>query len=211
MRPERRNPFRASLVIDPLWRRLTLAAVVVLAYAAAFVPLYRESDTAILALALFPVVILGWLFGAWGGLLAGVGSVPLNALLLYLVGVDGWDVMTREGGAEGSALVIVVGCVVGLLRDLGLRLDRHLTDWRTAEHALRETEARYRVLFERSRDPMYVSLASGKVVEANDALVRLFGYGRAELLDLDVSTLYAEPADQELCGRLPGPTPHARR
>jgi PAS domain S-box-containing protein len=198
MRRERRNPFRSSLVIEPMWRRLALAALVVVVYATAFVPLYRAGDTAVLALALFPVVILGWLFGAWGGLLAGVASVPLNALLLYMVGMEGWDLVAREAGAEGSALVIVVGCVVGLLRDMGVRLDRHLTDWRAAEHALRETEDRYRVLFERSRDPMYLSQADGKVVEANDALVRLFGYGRAELLDLDISTLYAEPGDREL-------------
>jgi PAS domain S-box-containing protein len=198
MRRERRNPFRSSLVIEPMWRRVALGAVVVLVYALAFVPLYREGDTAVLALALFPVVILGWLFGAWGGLLAGVASVPFNALLLNLVGMQGWDLVAREAGAEGSALVIVVGCVVGLLRDLGIRLDRHLTDWRTAERALRETEDRYRTMFERSRDPMYVSQVDGRIVEANDALVRLFGYGRAELLDLDVSTLYTEPADREL-------------
>ncbi len=198
MRRERRNPFRASLVVEPMWRRLALAFVVVAVYVGAFVPLYREGDTAVLALSMFPVVILAWLFGAWGGLVAGVLSVPVNALLLTLVGEQGWDLIVREGGAEGSALVIVVGCVVGLLRDLGLRLDRHLTDWRLAERALRETEDRYRVLFERSRDPMYVSQADGHLVEANDALVRLFGYSRAELLDLEVSQLYAEPGDREL-------------
>jgi len=198
LRPERRNPFRSSLVIEPLGRRLALAVTVVAVYALAFVPLYRHGDTAVLALALFPVVVLAWLFGAWGGLLAGVASVPFNALLLQLVGMDGWDLVMREGGAEGSALVVVVGCVVGLLRDLGLRLDRHLTDWRTAERALRETEARYRTLFERSRDPMYVSQADGKVVEANDALVRLFGYGRAELLDLDIATFFADSSDRDL-------------
>ena len=201
MKPERRNAFRASLYVEPLGRRLSLAGLVVAVYVAAFVPLYREGDTAVLALSMFPVVILAWLFGAWGGLVAGIASVPLNALLLTVVGEHGWDLIVREGGAEGSALVIVVGCVVGLLRDLGLRLDRHLTDWRTAERALRETEDRYRVLFERSRDPMYVSTADGRVVEANDALVRLFGYSRAELLDLEVSQLYAQPGDRDLFRR----------
>lgn len=196
-RSERRNAFRASLWVEPMWRRLGLAGLVVAVYVAAFVPLYREGDTAVLALSMFPVVILAWLFGAWGGLVAGVASVPVNALLLTVVGEQGWYLIVRESGAEGSALVIVVGCVVGLLRDLGLRLDRHLTDWRTAERALRETEDRYRVLFERSRDPMYVSTAGGRVVEANDALVRLFGYSRAELLDLEVSQLYAEPGDRD--------------
>ncbi|MDP2955047.1 MAG: ATP-binding protein [Longimicrobiales bacterium] len=193
---ERRDSFRASLVVEPLWRRLALAALPVVIYAVAFVPLYRQGGTGVLALALFPVVILGWLFGAWGGLLAGVLSVPLNALLLVLVGEPGWAIVAQSGGGEGSALVVVVGSVIGLLRDLGMRMDRHLTDWRRAERQLRETESRYRVLFERSRDPMYVTSSNGRIVEANDALVRLFGYGRAELLDLDAATLYGAAADR---------------
>lgn len=194
---ERRSPFRSSLVIEPLWKRLALAAVPVLVYAVAFVPLFRQGGTGVLALALFPVVILGWLFGAWGGLLAGVLSVPLNALLLVAVGEPGWALILDAGGGEGSALVVVVGATVGLLRDLGVRLDRHLTEWRKAERALHESEDRYRVLFERSRDPLYVSRTDGRIIEANDALVRLFGYGRAELLDVDVSTLYVDPSDRE--------------
>lgn len=194
---ERRSPFRSSLVVEPLWRRLAVATVPVLVYAAAFVPLFRQGGTGVLALALFPVVVLGWLFGAWGGLLAGVLSVPLNGLLLTLVGEPGWALLVESSGGEGSALVIVVGAVIGLLRDLGVRMDRHLTEWRRAERALHETEDRYRTLFERSRDPMYVSRRDGRIIEANDALVRLFGYGRSELLDLDVSTLYVDPTDRE--------------
>lgn len=197
MRRERRNAFRSSLVVEPASRRFGLALLVVAVYAGAFVPLYREGATAALALAIFPVVVLGWLFGAWGGLIAGLLSVPANALLLHLVGADGWSLVAREAGAEGSALVIVVGCVVGLLRDLGVRLDRHLTDWRQAERALHETEDRYRVLFEHSRDPLYVCRVDGRFIDANDAMVRLFGYGRAELLDLDAATLYADPEDRE--------------
>ena len=50
MRPERRNPFRSSLVVEPMWKRLALAVLVVAVYAGAFVPLYREGDTAVLAL-----------------------------------------------------------------------------------------------------------------------------------------------------------------
>lgn len=194
---ERRSPFRSSLVVEPLWRRLAVASVPVLVYAVAFVPLFRQGGSGVLALALFPVVVLGWLFGAWGGLLAGILSVPFNAMLLSLVDEPGWALMVESSGGEGSALIVVVGAVIGLLRDLGVRLDRNLTEWRRAERALHETEDRYRTLFERSRDPMYVSRRDGHIVEANDALVRLFGYGRADLLDLDVSTLYVDPADRD--------------
>ena len=194
---DRRSPFRSSLVVEPLWRRLVIAAIPVVVYAVAFSPLFRAGGTGVLALALFPVVIEGWLFGAWGGLLAGVLIVPVNALLLQLVGEPGWAIVARSAGGEGSALVIAVGAVIGLLRDLGVRLDRHLTEWRRAERALRETEDRYRILFERSRDPMYVTSSTGRIIEANDAFVRLFGYGRSELVDMNAADLYADPKDRD--------------
>lgn len=195
MRHERRNPFRSSLVVEPMWKRFALGAAAVAVYAGAFIPLYRESGVGVSALAIFPVVILGWLFGSWGGLLAGLLSVPLNAVLLQAVHLPGWIILRGEDGVEGSALVIVVGCVIGLLRDLGVRLDRHLTDWRRAERALRDTEDRYRILFERSRDPLFVTHADGRFVEGNDALIRLFGYGRSELLDLDLTELHEDRED----------------
>lgn len=197
MRNERRNAFRSSLVIEPLWRRLAMAAVGVLVHVAAFLPLYDQTGVGVSALALFPVVVIGWLFGAWGGLLAGLASVPLNAFLLVLAGEPGWQIVLAGDGLEGSALLVVVGAVIGLLRDLGVRLDRNLTEWRKAERGLREAEDRYRILFERSRDPQYVTDPGGRVVDANDAFVRLVGMDRDELADLDVTSLYDNPADRE--------------
>ncbi len=196
MTKDRRSPFRSNLVVEPLSKRLALAAVPVVVYCLAFAPLFRQGGTGVLALALFPVVILGWLFGVWGGLLAGALSVPLNAVLLTVVGEPGWAIMARTGGGEGSALVLVVGCVIGLLRDLGVRLDRSFTEWRRAECALRDTEDRYRILFERSRDPMYITTAEGRFIEANDALLRLLGYGRAEILDVNAAETYVDPQDR---------------
>ncbi len=194
---ERRNPFRSSLLIDPPSRRYGLAAVAIAVYVMAFIPLYAAGGVGVTALSMFPVVVFGWLLGAWGGLLAGVGSVPVNAILLGFVGQPGWAMVVGTGAVEGSALVIVVGAVVGLLRDLGLRLDRHLTEWRKAERALRDSEDRYRILFERSRDPIYVSRPDGGVVDANDAMIDLFGYSRSELIDLDVVKLYEDPRARE--------------
>jgi hypothetical protein len=140
MRVERRNPFRSSLMIEPLWRRFGIAGVAVTVHALGFIPLYQNGGIGVSALSIFPVVIVAWLFGAWGGLLAGLMAFPLNALLLVFVGEPGWDVMAGAAGVEASALVVVVGCVIGLLRDLGVRLDRSLTEWRRAERALRDTK-----------------------------------------------------------------------
>ena len=74
---------------------------------------------------------------------------------------------------------------------------RDITPRRAAEKALRESEARYRRLFEESRDAIYITAVDGTFVEVNQALVELFGYTREELLAGTSGDLYANPADRQ--------------
>ncbi len=194
---ERRNPFRSSLVILPMWRRWLFAALAFLSHVLAFIPLMGQAGVGVSALAIFPVSVFGWLFGAGGGLVAGILSVPVNAFLLNLAGEPGWQIVLGGAGVEGSALVLVVGSVIGLFRDFAVRLDSHLTEWRRAERGLRDAEDRYRILFQRSRDPMYVSSPEGRLIDANDALLRLVGVGRDQLESVQVADLYEDPADRD--------------
>lgn len=52
--------------------------------------------------------------------------------------------------------------------------------------ALSASEARYRVLFENRHDALFVTDPEGRILDVNDAACRLLGYGRQELLSLDV-------------------------
>jgi len=54
------------------------------------------------------------------------------------------------------------------------------------ENALRESEERYRTLFENSRDAMCIATSDGKIVDVNQAALDLFGYAREEMMGLDV-------------------------
>jgi diguanylate cyclase (GGDEF)-like protein/PAS domain S-box-containing protein len=73
---------------------------------------------------------------------------------------------------------------------------RDITARRAAERALRESEERYRSLFEESRDAIYMTTVDGRFVEVNQALVDLLGYSREELLNGGARDLYADPADR---------------
>ena len=74
---------------------------------------------------------------------------------------------------------------------------RDITPRRAAERALRESEERYRKLFEESRDAIYITTVDGTFVEVNQALVEMFGYTREELLAGKVGNLYVNPADRQ--------------
>ena len=62
---------------------------------------------------------------------------------------------------------------------------------------LRESEDKYRTLFEESRDVIYISRRDGQLLDINPAGVELFGYTRGELLRSSAQLLYRDPADRE--------------
>ncbi|PYV90514.1 MAG: hypothetical protein DMG05_10180 [Acidobacteria bacterium] len=61
------------------------------------------------------------------------------------------------------------------------------------EQALKESDERYRWLFEDSTDAFYVSSREGKIIDANSSMMELFGYCKEEIIGLDSLRLYAEP------------------
>lgn len=160
--------------------------------------------------ALFPAVRTGASRTLRGGAflvpLALGGACTAATLLLW-----------RELGAERTASglsspfpesVLVSGLLVSWLLALSvwlLQLARAQT--RAEEVARRELEAqiaertqaekRYRTLFERNPAGMYRSTVEGRMLDCNDAFVRMFGYpDRETLLGLPVSALYHDPADR---------------
>ncbi len=66
------------------------------------------------------------------------------------------------------------------------------------ETLLRESEKKYRSLFEESKDMIYLMDADNRLVDVNPAGIELLGYTREELAALDLSSeLYSDPADRE--------------
>jgi PAS domain S-box-containing protein len=64
------------------------------------------------------------------------------------------------------------------------------------EETLRESEERYRTLFEGSRDAVYITTREGKFVDFNQAFLDLLGYGREEVMALQAQDSYVFPSDR---------------
>ena len=72
-----------------------------------------------------------------------------------------------------------------------LGIARDITAWKLAEAALRESEERYRVLFEGSTHGILaVDMETGRFRYANPSICRMLGYSDRELLQLGIADIH---------------------
>jgi PAS domain S-box-containing protein len=77
-----------------------------------------------------------------------------------------------------------------------IQVTRNITEQVEAEKALKESEERYRSLFDDSRDPVYITTREGEFVEVNQSFLDLFCINRDELEDIKVKQLYVNPFER---------------
>ena len=82
------------------------------------------------------------------------------------------------------------------LKKANEQLEREIQERRKTEQALRESEERYRNIFEQSRDPIYITTREGMLIDTNQSYMDLFGYRREEIGDLNAIDFYSDPKDR---------------
>jgi len=71
-----------------------------------------------------------------------------------------------------------------------------ITERKKDEEALRESEEKYRTLFEESRDAICISSKEGRLVDFNPEMLSLFDYTREEMMNMDFHQLLVDPEDR---------------
>jgi PAS domain S-box-containing protein len=86
---------------------------------------------------------------------------------------------------------------VRLFKEIGLRLTEGLSSLLFLAN-LRESEEKYRTIFEESFDGLFITSPEGKILDMNKKGVKMFGYdAKEEILRLDlVKDVYAYPPDR---------------
>ena len=126
------------------------------------------------------------LYERWG--IRSVAAVPL-VLNKTLIGYAACHSVTREDpwSEETLALLRIAGEI------FVSAIERHRT-----QRALRGSERRHRLLFERNLAGVYRNTIDGRMLECNDALARMLGFdSKEEFLRLPAADLYFDPAERD--------------
>jgi len=73
-----------------------------------------------------------------------------------------------------------------------LTIARDITERKAAEHALRASEEQYRAIFNTAVDGLALCDPAGRIVDINQAFVRMTGLGRSDLVGSDCATIVAD-------------------
>jgi PAS domain S-box-containing protein len=92
-----------------------------------------------------------------------------------IVGLGGSLRWVRDRGFPIKDACGKIRCYAGIVEDI--------TDRKKTELALKQSEERFRVIFEQAAVGIYQTDASGKILEVNECFCRLLGYTRSELLE----------------------------
>ncbi len=72
-----------------------------------------------------------------------------------------------------------------------------ITEKTHAAEAIRESEEKFRALFEDSKDAIYIASADGRFVDCNRSFLSLFGYTREEVLEIHTRDTYYSKEDRK--------------
>ena len=73
----------------------------------------------------------------------------------------------------------------------------NVTERKLAQEARRESELRYRSLFQESRDTVVITTRDGKFIDMNQSTIDQLGYTREELMEMEIRMIYAHPEDRD--------------
>ncbi|MFH1360176.1 MAG: PAS domain S-box protein [Candidatus Omnitrophota bacterium] len=75
---------------------------------------------------------------------------------------------------------------------------RDITERKISEEVLRESEIKYRVLFEASTDAIFLETLDGRILDCNEAACKMYGYTKDEITALRVDEIVPEDITKKL-------------
>jgi PAS domain S-box-containing protein len=200
----------AWVVVLHLWGFITFAAI---AFGGAGGPIVINYFTAIL--------IAGLVLGSRVGIGFAVASILASLMMLWVeldgslsfplfptTSVSAWTMLAANLASTAALLYLAMRGVYESLHrarrseralaESNRELEAEIAERVRVEEALRESEDRYRQLFELESDAIFlIDNETGQILEVNAAASALYGYSREELLSRKNTDLSAEPEETQ--------------
>ncbi len=123
------------------------------------------------------------------------GKCPITDLRQTVDNAE--EILIRIDGKKVPVIKTVVPVTVKGRRYL-LESFIDITERKRSEEAIQESEKKYRSLFEGSRDAIYIAATDGRLIDANQAFLDLFGYSREEIIHSNAKQVYASVKDRKI-------------
>ncbi len=208
--------------------RIIIVLFAFLLYGILFILLYQnlEKGIAISAIAaVIPAVILGWLYGCLSGLFAGFLTLPLNMIVLQVLGTNFGEEGYNYGTAiTGTVAIVLTAGVFGRYRDLKIGLNRQFVARKNKEEEinkksreLEELVVQMQTIVENQKnttlelektteqiehlvaiftDPIVFGDSHGNIRKPNQAFLDVLGYREEDVTDKALSDFFVKEQGQ---------------
>lgn len=115
-----------------------------------------------------------------------------TSILLLLIGqiYELYMLSNHQLYVPGIHIFIAINLIVAFIIGIAiLRMSKWLKKLRLTEREKRESEMRFRMLFENSGDEIFLEDFDANIIEVNDEVTRKLGYTREELLNKNIAEL----------------------
>lgn len=174
---------------DDQLRRFMLLFWSFVLYAAVFKASYAFVGHGMGVVGVIPVLFGGWLFGMRGGILCGLLNFPVTCLLCIILEVPDWGNKVVMQAAPGHVVIVLIGFVVGYIRDLNLRLRSELAARKEMDLQLTASQERFRSIAESTPDAVISADSTNRIISWNRGAEKIFGYRADEIIGRSAETL----------------------
>ncbi len=181
--PVRDLPTAAAATGSPLSLsiRILIPIATALVYIGLFYPLHVFTGPALCMLMALPVALSGWMLGRMAGTLIALVGVGLNLLLLATVGWLDWPHILQGNVLTGSLIILLVGFLLGQLRQLMDRADRELGERSKAEQRQKNAASLLKSTLDATADGILFIDTRGNIIVYNLKFAAMWGLNAEDL------------------------------